>query len=154
MNDKINKLYIIFDNNIIVSNKKLFNAVTGLDIVEQANVGSIADIERLFYTKNLGTYNLPEKVLWKFTNPLNGTEWYLGKNLIACKKKHYIDILGIMTGGTCIVKNIQVLNDFQFLLKGCSSIRMKSFIGYLSTPDKAFINGIERTDTVRLPIYI
>ena len=159
MIEKCNKIYSIFNEDILVTNNIKFNAIQGYDIVDVCNVGGVEDVIAWFRTNNMGTGDIPSYEVYRFINPVKDCEWYINNHFIAYKgnSKYHKNpsIKAFFYNNTAIIDNFDTLFTFKYLLSACDNVKRVSKIGYLSTPHEAVIN-YARTDftKIKLPYIV
>lgn len=157
MIEKCNKIYSIFNEDILVTNNIKFNAIQGYDIVDVCNVGGVEDVIAWFRTNNKGTEDIPSYEVYRFINPVKDCEWYINKHFIAYKDNSEYhknpSIKAFFYNNIAIIDNFDTLFTFKYLLSTCANVKRVSRVGYLSTPHEAVIN-YARTDftKIKLPL--
>ena len=66
MIEKCNKIYSIFNEDILVTDDIKFNAIQGYDIVDICNVGGIEDVITWFRTHNNSPEDIPSYKVYRF----------------------------------------------------------------------------------------
>lgn len=159
MIEKCNKIYSIFNEDILVTDNIKFNAIQGYDIVDVCNVGGVEDVIAWFRTNNMGTGDIPSYEVYRFINPVKDREWYINNHFIAYKgnSEYYKNprIEAFFYNNTAIIDDFDTLFIFKYLLSTCDNVKRVSRVGYLSTPHKAEIN-YARTDftKIKLPYIV
>lgn len=159
MIEKCNKIYSIFNEDILVTNNIRFNAIQGYDIVDICNVGGVEDVIAWFRTNNKGTGDIPSYEVYRFINPVKDCEWYINNYFIAYKYNSEYhknpSIKAFFYNNTAIIDNFDTLFTFKYLLSTRANVKRVSRVGYLSTPHEAVIN-YARTDftKIKLPYIV
>lgn len=159
MIEKCNKIYSIFNEDILVTDDIKFNAIQGYDIVDICNVGGVEDVIAWFRTNNKRTGDIPSYEVYRFINPVKDCEWYISNHFIAYKDSYeYIKnpiIKAFYYSGTAIIDDFDTLFTFKYLLSTCVNVKRVSRVGYLSTPHSAVINYARRDFTkIKLPYIV
>lgn len=158
MIEKCNKIYSIFNEDILISDNIKLNAIQGYDIVDVCNVGGIEDVIAWFRTNNKSSNDIPSYKVYRFINPVKDCEWYINNHFIAYKGNSYYknpSIKAFFYNNTAIIDNFDTLFTFKYLLSTCANVKRVGKIGYLSTPHEAVIN-YARTDftKIKLPYIV
>ena len=159
MIEKCNKIYSIFNEDILVTDNIKFNAIQGYNIVDICNVGGVEDVIKWFRTNNKGPEDIPSYDVYRFINPVKDCEWYINNHFIAYKgsSKYYEHprIKAFFWNSTAIIDSFDTLFTFKYFLCKCTDVKRVYTIGYLSTPHSAVIN-YARTDftKIKLPYII
>lgn len=144
MIEKCNKIYSIFNEDILVTNNIKFNAIQGYDIVDICNVGGVEDVIVWFRTNNKSPKDIPYYEVYRFINPVKDCEWYINNNFIAYKdhpEYHKNPVIkAFFYGSTAIIDNFDTLFTFKYFLSTCANVKRVGRVGYLSTPHEAIIN--------------
>ena len=155
MIEKCNKIYSIFNEDILVTDNIKFNAIQGYDIVDVRNVGGVEDVIAWFRTNNKMTEDIHSYEVYRFINPIKGYEWYISNHFIACKGSSEYhknpSIKAFFYYNTAIIDNFDTLFIFKHLLSTYTNVKRVSRIGYLSTPHSVVIN-YARTDFTRIKL--
>lgn len=159
MIEKCNKIYSIFNEDILVTDNIKFNAIQGYDIVDVCNVGGVEDIIAWFRTNNKSPKDIPHYEVYRFINLVKDYEWYINNNFIAYKdSSEYIKnpiIKAFYYSGTAIIDNFDTLFTFKYFLCECIDVKRVYKIGYLSTPHKAILNCASTDFTkIKLPYIV
>ena len=159
MIEKYNKIYSIFNEDILVTNDIKFNAIQGYDIVDVCNVGGVEDVITWFRINRNSPKNMPSYEVYRFINPIKGYEWYISNHFIAYKDSskcygHPI-IKAFFYNNTAIIDDFDTLFTFKHFLSMCINVKKVSRVGYLSTPHRAITN-YARTDftKIKLPYIV
>lgn len=155
MIEKCNKIYSIFNEDILVTDNIKFNAIQGYDIVDVCNVGGVEDIIAWFRTNNKSHKDILYYEVYRFINPVKDCEWYISNNFIAYKgssEYHKNPIIkAFFYSNTAIIDDFDTLFTFKYFLSTCVNVKRVSRVGYLSTPHSAVIN-YARTDFTRIKL--
>ena len=155
MIEKCNKIYSIFNEDILVTNNIKFNAIQGYDIVDICNVGGVEDVIAWVRTHTNSPEDIPSYKVYRFINPVKDCEWYINNHFIAYKDSskcygHPI-IKAFFYNNTAIIDDFDTLFTFKYFLHECANIKRVHKVGYLSTPHNAVINYV-RTDFTRIKL--
>ena len=158
MNKKVNKLYTVFTDAVILSDSVYLNAIEGFDVIDKGRIMADNDLATLIGNKSLSG-NIAESVIYKYSNPVTSELWFLSNYFIAYSRddKSIPEILMVVTRSTCITKSITVLNNFQYALGNIRNIKIVSSLGYLSSPTRVILNACcdnYKCDKVKLPVII
>ena len=155
MIEKCNKIYSIFNEDILVTDNIKFNAIQGYDIVDVCNVGGVEDVIAWFRTNRRSPKDILSYEVCRFINPVKDCEWYISNHFIACKDNSEYhknpSIKAFFYNDTAIIDNFDTLFTFKYLLSTCANVKRVSSVGYLSTPHKAEIN-YARTDFTKIKL--
>lgn len=155
MIEKCNKIYSIFNEDILVTDNIKFNAIQGYDIVDVCNVGGVEDVIAWFRTNNKSLKDIPSYEVYRFINPVKDCEWYISNHFIAYKDSYeYIKnpiIKAFFYNNTAIIDDFDTQFTFMYLLSVCANVKIVSRVGYLSTPHEAVIN-YARTDFTKIKL--
>lgn len=159
MIEKCNKIYSIFNEDILVTDNIKFNAIQGYDIVDICNVGGVEDVIAWFRTRNNSPKDIPSYGVCKFINPVKDCEWYISNHFIAYKDNSEYhknpSIKAFFYNNTAIIDNFDTLFTFKYFLCECTDIKRVYKIGYLSTPHKAVVNYASTNFTkIKLPYVV
>lgn len=159
MIEKCNKIYSIFNEDILVTDNIKFNAIQGYDIVDVCNVGGVEDVIAWFRTNNKNPKDIPHYEVYRFINPVKDCEWYISNHFIAYKgnSENYEcpRIKTFFYNGTAIIDDFNTLFTFRYFLYECANIKRVYKVGYLSTPHKAVENYINTDFTkIKLPYIV
>ena len=159
MIEKCNKIYSIFNEDILLSDNIKFNAIQGYDIVDICNVGDVEDVIAWFIINNKRTRDIPPYEVYRFINPVKDCEWYINNNFIAYKySSKYLEdpvIKAFYYNDTAIIDNFDTLFTFKYFLCECTNVKKVHKIGYLSTPHKAVVNYTSTNFTkIKLPYIV
>lgn len=157
MIEKCNKIYSIFNEDVLVTNNIKFNAIQGYDIVDVCNVGGVEDVIAWFRTNNKRTGDMPSCKVYRFINPVKDCEWYINNHFIAYKGNSEKNprIKAFFYNNTAIIDNFDTLFTFKYLLSICANVKRVSGVGYLSTPHDAVINyAITDFTKIKLPYIV
>ena len=158
MNKKINKLYTVFTDAVIVSDSVYLNAIEGFDVMDKGQIMADGDLATLIGNKSLFG-NIAESVIYKYSNPVTSELWFLSNYFIAYSRddKSIPEILIVVTRSTCIANSITVLSNFKNALGNIRNIKIVSSLGYLSSPTRVILNsccGNYKCDKIKLPVVI
>lgn len=158
MKNKINKLYTVFTDAVIVSDSVYLNAIEGFDVMDKGQIMADSDLATLIRDE-YPFGNMAESMIYKYSNPVTSELWFLSNYFIAYSRddKSIPEILMVVTGSTCIAKNITVLNNFQNALGNIRNIKIVSSLGYLSSPTRVILNaccGNYICNKIKLPVVI
>ena len=155
MIEKCNKIYSIFNEDILVTDNIKFNAIQGYDIVDVCNVGGVEDVIAWFRTNNKRTGDIPSYEVYRFINPVKDCEWYINNHFIAYKGNSEYhknpSIKAFFYDDAAIIDNFDTLFTFKYLLSICTNVKRVNRVGYLSTPHSAVIN-YARTDFTKIKL--
>ena len=156
MIEKCNKIYSIFNEDILVTNNIKFNAIQGYDIVDICNVGGVEDVIAWFRTNRKSPKDILSYEVCRFINPVKDCEWYINNHFIAYKgnSEYYGNpsIKAFFYNNTAIIDNFDTLFTFKYLLSTCTNVKRVSRVGYLSTPHRAVVNyAITASAKIKLP---
>ena len=155
MIEKCNKIYSIFNEDILLSDNIKFNAIQGYNIVDICNVGGVEDVIKWFRVNNKRPNDILSYEVYRFINPRKGYEWYISNHFIAYKgSSEYCEhpiIMAFFCNSTAIIDAFDTLFTFECFLCECTNIKRVYKIGYLSTPHKAVVN-YARTDFTRIKL--
>ena len=136
---KLNKVYSIFRENVILSDSSFINAIEGYDIENTIEVASIDDVIKSFHGFYSNIHAMSEGKVILYINPVSGTELYIGSKFIAYKENPHglIRIKVVCDGASTIVTD-----NLRFLIKVSPLLKVNSFhkiivsdpIGCLSYP--------------------
>lgn len=155
MIEKCNKIYSIFNEDILISDDIKFNAIQGYDIVDICNVGGVEDVIAWFRTNHKSPKDILSYEVYRFINPVKDCEWYINNHFIAYKgnseyNKNLI-IKAFFCNNTAIIDSFYTLSTFEYFLCECTDVKRVYKIGYLSTPHEAVVN-YARTDFTRIKL--
>lgn len=156
MIEKCNKIYSIFNEDILVTNNIKFNAIQGYNIVDVCNVGGVEDVIAWFRI-NKRTVYIPSYIVYRFINPVKDCEWYINNHFIAYKdnSKYHKDpsIKAFFYNNTAIIDDFDTLFTFKYLLSTCVNVKRVSRVGCLSTPHRV---GFASRDfaKIKLPFIV
>ena len=155
MIEKCNKIYSIFNEDILVTNNIKFNAIQGYDIVDVCNVGGVEDVIKWFRVNSKRSEDILSYEVYRFINPIKGYEWYISNHFIAYKDSSeylkYPIIRVFFYSNTAIIDDFDTLSTFKYFLSTCANVKRVHRVGYLSTPHSAIIN-YARTDFTRIKL--
>lgn len=155
MIEKCNKIYSIFNKDILVTDNIKFNAIQGYDIVDVCNVGGVEDVIAWFRTNYKSPKDIPSYEVCRFINPVKDCEWYINNNFIAYKDSfEYSEnpvIKAFYYSSTALIDNFNTLFTFKYFLCECIDVKRVYRIGCLSTPHKAIIN-YTKTDFTKIKL--
>lgn len=156
MIEKCNKIYSIFNEDILVTDNIKFNAIQGYDIVDVCNVGGVEDVIKWFRVNNKRPTDILSYEVYRFINPIKGYEWYVSNHFIAYKgSSEYYEhprIKAFFYNSTAIIDAFDTLFTFEYFLCECTDVKRVCKIGYLSTPHKAVVNYVSTNFTkIKLP---
>lgn len=156
MIEKCNKIYSIFNEDILVTDNIKFNAIQGYDIVDICNVGGVEDVIKWFRVNNKRPKNILSYEVYRFINPIKDCEWYISNHFIAYKgSSEYYEhprIKAFFCNSTAIIDAFDTLFAFEYFLCECTDVKRVYKIGYLSTPHKAVVNYASTNFTkIKLP---
>lgn len=168
MKDKCNKIYSLFDENIVLSKNTCINAITPYDIYGDFRVMGFDDVIDYCIRNYIKAQDIKDNKLYSFTNPVTNDWWYLGKYFVAyCNKKATIDPylsmpkIIMVFGERISIVDENHLDDY-LKLKGVIfrnkntkiNIILTSNIGYLSYPSMATVNRAINVSELKLPIIL
>ena len=159
MIEKCNKIYSIFNEDILISDNIKFNAIQGYDIVDVCNVGGVEDVIAWFRINNERPKDIHYYEVYRFINPVKDCEWYINNHFIAYKgnSKYYRNpiIKAFFYNSTAIIDKFDTLFTFKHFLSTCDNVKRVSKIGDLSTPHSAVINyAITDFTKIKLPYIV
>lgn len=160
MKNKVNKIYSLFTENVVLSKSTFINAVEGYDINSTIEVASLDDAIKNFCSidKNMSSVSHDELML--YVNPVTGSELYIGNLFIAYKtnSEEFPKIKVVCNGSDVIADDLKFLLKVSPLLKTNFNykIMMVYNIGCLSYPNHPFLNEIYNLRGVKfkLPIML
>lgn len=159
MENKVNKLYAIFDKGILFSDDCYIEAITGYDVREDTKnhiIFSMEDMEKNIYNQFTRTGCINKDQLWKYTCPTSGEEYYVGRNIFAkCSEKGGIHIYAIYNNykSKIITTSLKNIEKFPFIFNNTAiDIKIAPIIGRLSRPDNPYYNTSPNMRTIQLPI--
>lgn len=169
MINKCNKMFSIFERNIVLSKKAQINAITPYNVIFKNNVMSIDDVVDNIKTHYVKLGNLPDDILYSYCNPTTEEWWYIGKYLVAYQDKKKMNYAGMLRPRIVLLFNDskaiadEEYSDFYFKFKKLlfwdsytkysRSVIFVSDIGVLCYPERPIINKFE-CDEVKLPLVI
>ena len=155
MIEKCNKIYSIFNEDILISDNIKFNAIQGYDIVDICNVGGVEDVIAWFRANRKSPKDIPSYEVYRFINPIKDYEWYIHNHFIAYKdnsKYHRNPIIkAFFYNSTAIIDEFDTLFTFKYFLRAYANVKIVYKVGYLSTPHSAVIN-YARTNFTRIKL--
>ena len=168
MKDKCNKIYSLFNENIVLSKNTCINAITPYDIYGDFRVMGFDDVIDYCIRNYITAQDIKDSKLYSFTNPVTNDWWYLGKYFVAyCNKKATIDPylsmpkIIMVFGERVSVVDENHLNDYLKLKRvifrnknAKINIILTSNIGYLSYPSMATVNRAINVSELKLPIVL
>lgn len=168
MVNKSNKMFSIFESNIVFSKDTRILAITPYDVKFEGDVLGVDDIVDYYKDHYNGLSGLCDSTLSSFHNPNTDEWWYVGRYLVAYENKktnfgmHYPKILLLFSDTRVLVK--EDFSDIYFKFKNilfskyCSKnnkyTTFISNIGYLCYPEKPIINNEVNMEAIKLPIEI
>lgn len=168
MKDKCNKIYSLFNENIVLSKNTCINAITPYDIYGDFRVMGFDDVIDYCIRNYITAQDIKDNKLYSFTNPVTNDWWYLGKYFVAyCNKKATIDPylsmpkIIMVFGERVSVVDENHLDDYLKLKRvlyrnknAKINIMLTSNIGYLSYPSMATVNSSINVSEIKLPIVL
>ena len=168
MKDKCNKIYSLFNENIVLSKNTCINAITPYDIYGDFRVMGLDDVINYCIRNYITAQDIKGSKLYSFTNPVTNDWWYLGKYFAAyCNKKATIDPylsmpkIIMIFGERVSVVDENHLDDYLKLKRvlyrnknAKINIMLTSNIGYLSYPSMATVNNGINVSEIKLPIVL
>ena len=168
MKDKCNKIYSLFNENIVISKNTCINAITPYDIYGDFRVMGFDDVIDYCIRNYITAQYIKDSKLYSFTNPVTNDWWYLGKYFVAyCNKKATIDPylsmpkIIMVFGERVSVVDENHLDDCLKLKRvlyrnknAKINIMLTSNIGYLSYPSMATVNSGINVSEIKLPIVL
>ena len=168
MKDKCNKIYSLFNENIVLSKNTCINAITPYDIYGDFRVMGFDDVIDYCIRNYIRAQDIKDSKLYSFTNPVTNDWWYLGKYFVAyCNKKATIDPylsmpkIIMVFGERVSVVDENHLDDYLKLKtvlyrnkNAKINIMLTSNIGYLSYPSMATVNSGINVSEIKLPIVL
>ena len=168
MKDKCNKIYSLFNENIVLSKNTCINAITPYDIYGDFRVMGFDDVIDYCNRNYITAQDIKDSKLYSFTNPVTNDWWYLGKYFVAyCNKKATIDPylsmpkIIMVFGERVSVVDEKHLDDYLKLKRvlyrnknAKINIMLTSNIGYLSYPSMATVNSGINISEIKLPIVL
>ena len=168
MKDKCNKIYSLFNENIVLSKNTCINAITPYDIFDDFRVMGFDDVIDYCIRNYITAQGIKDNKLYSFTNPVTNDWWYLGKYFVAyCNKKATIDPylsmpkIIMVFGERVSVVDENHLDDYLKLKRvlyrnknAKINIMLTSNIGYLSYPSMATVNNSINVSEIKLPIVL
>lgn len=158
MNKKVNKLYTVFTDAVVISDNVYLNAIEGYDVIDKEQIMTNGDLAIIIGNNNLFG-SIAQNEIYKFTNPLTSELWFLSNYFIAYSRgeEYTPEILLVVTKDTCIVKSINVLYNFRSALRKVQNIKIVHSLGLLSNPSQVYLNacwGNYKCDKIKLPVVI
>lgn len=168
MVNKCNKIFSIFERNIVLSKDSHILAITPYDVKFEGNVLGVDDIVDHYRDHYNGLSGLCNSTLSSFHNPTTDEWWYIGRYLVAYrnKKNNFSipnpEILLLFNDMRVLVKEdySDIYFKFRNILfskynnKSSKYTTFISTIGYLCYPEKPVINSSINMGAVKLPIEI
>lgn len=168
MKNKCNKIYSLFDENIVLSKNTYINAITPYDIYGDFRIMGFDDVIDYCIRNYITAQDINDSNLYSFTNPVTNDWWYVGKYFVAyCTKKATIDpylsmpkIIMVFGERVSIVDENHFEDYLKFKRVICRNKNAKinvvltSNIGYLSYPSMATVNRAIDVSEVKLPIVL
>lgn len=168
MKNKCNKIYSLFDENIVLSKNTYINAITPYDIYEDFRVMGFDDVIDYCIRNYITTQDINDSKLYSFTNPVTNDWWYVGKYFVAyCNKKATIDPylsmpkIIMVFGERVLIVDENHLEDYlkfkRVIYRNKNAkinVVLTSNIGYLSYPSMATVNRAIDVSKVKLPIVL
>ena len=168
MKDKCNKIYSLFNENIVLSKNTCINAITPYDIYGDFRVMGLDDVIDYCIRNYITAQYIKDSKLYSFTNPITNDWWYLGKYFVAyCNKKETFDPylsmpkIIMVFGERVSVVDENHLDDYLKLKRvlyrnknAKINIMLTSNIGYLSYPSMATVNSSINVSEIKLPIVL
>lgn len=168
MKNKCNKIYSLFDENIVLSKNTCINAITPYDIYGDFRVIGFDDVIDYCIRNYITAQYINDSKLYSFTNPVTNDWWYVGKYFVAyCNKKETIDpylsmpkIIMVFGERVSIVDEKYLENYLKFKKVAYKykdakiDIILTSNIGYLSYPSMATVNRSINKSEIKLPIVL
>lgn len=169
MVNKCNKMFSIFERNIVLSKDVQINAISPYNVIPKSNVIGVEDI-----LENLGKgyfklNTIPANSIYSYYNPVTEECWYLGKYLVAYQNKKKMNYPGLSCPKIVLLfGNTKVIADenygelyFKFrkylfneyYSRYIKSVTFISDIGILCYPNRPVINKLE-LEEIKLPIVI
>ena len=168
MVNKCNKMFSIFERNIVLSKNTRILAITPYDVEFVGNVLGIDDVVDHYKDHYNGLSGLCDSTLSSFHNPNTDEWWYIGRYLVAYENKKtnfgmpYPKILLLFSDMRVLVK--EDFSDIYFKFKNIlfskynnKSSKYTTFIsniGYLCYPEKPIVNDKVNMEAIKLPIEI
>lgn len=168
MKNKCNKIYSLFNENIVLSKNTYINAITPYDINEDFRVMGFDDVIDYCIRNYITTQDIKDSKLYSFTNPVTNDWWYVGKYFVAyCNKKATIDPylsmpkIIMVFGERVLIVDENHLEDYlkfkRVIYRNKNTkinVVLTSNIGYLSYPSMATVNRAIDVSEVKLPIVL
>lgn len=168
MKNKCNKIYSLFNENIVLSKNTYINAITSYDINEDFRVMGFDDVIDYCIRNYITTQDINDSKLYSFTNPVTNDWWYVGKYFVAyCNKKATIDPylsmpkIIMVFGERVLIVDENHLEDYlkfkRVIYRNKNTkinVVLTSNIGYLSYPSMATVNRAIDVSEVKLPIVL
>lgn len=160
MKDKVDKLYAIFSRGILLSDECHIEAITGYDVMENVQdhvVFSLTDLERKIRTRFVKVSCMDSGLLWKYTCPINGEEFYVGRNIFARSvgKDKDICIYALYDDykHSVITTKLANITTYPFIFDTeVDTIHIVRNIGIMSRPHAPHFNASCPIRTVQLPL--
>lgn len=169
MVNKCEKMFSIFDRNIVLSSNVYINAITPYDVIHRSNVIGVDDIIENLGRNYFKQSTISVNTVYSFCNPATEEYWYLGRYLIAYQNKKKMNFPGLSCPKIVLLFcNNKVIADedygelyFKFRKflfndyynKTTKSVIFVSNIGMLCYPDRPLINRLEVKE-LKLPLVI
>lgn len=155
MINKCNYIYSIFNTDIIVSNKHVLNAIQGYEVIDKDEVLSRQDFIDWFRCNKKHMITIPKNIVWRFTNPVTGEQWYTTNCLLAYSSSSGTNrIAAFYDNGILIVPSLKTLIAYKDLFPSVTDIKIVYSIGSLSTPHRVVNNYSLNSDKIRLPYVV
>lgn len=160
MKDKVDKLYAIFSSGILLSEECHIEAITGYDVMESVQdhvVFSLTDLEKRIRARFTKVSCISNDQLWKYTCPIDGEEFYVGRNIFARSVGRdndiYIHALYDNYKHSVITTKLANITTYPFIFdNGVDTIRIVRNIGVLSRPHAPHFNASCPMRTIQLPL--
>lgn len=160
MKDKVDKLYAIFSSGILLSEECHLEAITGYDVMEDVQdhvVFSMIDLNRRIRDRLTKVTLISNDHLWKYICPINGEEFYVGRNIFARSvggdNDIYIYALYDNYKHSVITTKLANITTYPFIFDtGVDTIHIVRNIGVLSRPHAPHLNASCSMRTIQLPL--
>lgn len=153
MINRVNRIYSIFTEDVVISANTRINAIEGYDVINKGEVLSLYDVIDI-YKSNLNSIN--DYNLHLYENPASKEKWYIGKHLIAhltAEHKHPI-IEALYDANTLLINSIYDIDKYKELFTGLNHIEIVRNIGKLSYPNSVRLNYSRTVTPNVLPLRI
>lgn len=154
MINKMNKLYAIFDEDVVLSKNGIINAITGMDIVKTVEVASERDIINFLRSGSDRRNNIYMTQLYKFELTAREKSYYVNNMLIATQEKSLLpEIKLLQFCDKALITSWDFFNAFRSVID-VSTVKKVYQIGNLSNPHNTTVGLGGKYDLFTLPLII